>query len=368
MPAYHYATRAGRRWKAQFELDGQLHQKRGFERKRDAEQWEALRRAELARGLAVGGRSPLMSELFEQFLLVRRAMVERGELRSSTYAQDERDVRLHLLPLLGRKRASDMADIAMLERCQAELLQRLAPDSVLRAFSTLSVALKPARRYGHLAFNPISEVEKPRPRRRRPALPTLADVHRLAAAMPSPETRALTLFAAFTGCRKSECLALAWDAVDLANGTARILRQYYKGVLVDATKTPAGAREVLLAPKLVTVLRELSAQQLVDDRPNPHGLVFPAPGGGYWLDTNLDRRVWKPAREAAGLPTVTFHVLRYFFVSHVRAQGLPAAITEQLAGHVDERTHRGYTRPIAGTEPLIRNALERAFSSEVTAT
>lgn len=54
-------------------------------------------------------------------------------------------------------------------------------------------------------------------------------------------------------------------------------------------------------------------------------------------------------------------MLRYFYVSHVRAQGLAAAITEQLAGHVDERTHRGYTRPIPGTEPMIRAALEEAF-------
>jgi hypothetical protein len=47
----------------------------------------------------------------------------------------------------------------------------------------------------------------------------------------------------------------------------------------------------------------------------------------------------------------------------VRAQGLPNAITEQLVGHVDERTHRGYTRPIPGTEPLIRAALASAFGS-----
>ena len=39
------------------------------------------------------------------------------------------------------------------------------------------------------------------------------------------------------------------------------------------------------------------------------------------------------------------------------------ALTEQLVGHVDERTHRGYTRPIPGTEPIIRAALTAAFNS-----
>jgi hypothetical protein len=58
-----------------------------------------------------------------------------------------------------------------------------------------------------------------------------------------------------------------------------------------------------------------------------------------------------------------FHTPRYFFVSMVRAQGLATAITEQLVGHMDDRTHRGYTRPIPGTEPVIRDALALAFTA-----
>jgi len=33
-------------------------------------------------------------------------------------------------------------------------------------------------------------------------------------------------------------------------------------------------------------------------------------------------------------------------------------------GHVDERTHRGYTRPVEGSEQVIRAALIRAFTVE----
>jgi len=43
----------------------------------------------------------------------------------------------------------------------------------------------------------------------------------------------------------------------------------------------------------------------------------------------------------------------------IRTAGLPAAITEQLVGNTDERTHRGYTRPIEGTEGLIRDTSTR---------
>jgi integrase len=183
--------------------------------------------------------------------------------------------------------------------------------------------------------------------------------------MPTRETSALVLFAAFSGARKSECFALRWSDVDLTRGkeTVRIVRQYYKGELVEQTKTLAGAREILLAPRAAGSLRELSVAQQVDARANRHGLVFPSPRGSYWRDSNFDRRVWQKARVKGKLPNLTFHTLRYFYISMVRAQGLPTAITEQLVGHVDERTHRGYTRPIPGTEPLIRAALAAAFNA-----
>jgi integrase len=87
----------------------------------------------------------------------------------------------------------------------------------------------------------------------------------------------------------------------------------------------------------------------------------------YWLDTNFDRRVWKPLRDEPGLPGMTFHTLRYFYVSHIRAQGLPGSISEQLTGHADERTHRQYTRPIPGMERYIRQALGEAFDEAGTA-
>jgi integrase len=67
---------------------------------------------------------------------------------------------------------------------------------------------------------------------------------------------------------------------------------------------------------------------------------------------------------AAQLPTTKLHDLRYFHVSHVRTHsGLPTAVTEQLVGHADDRTHRGYSRPLPGMEQAIREGLGRAFAT-----
>jgi integrase len=291
------------------------------------------------------------------------ARVAQGELRASTVAQYKRDIRNHLLPEFGPSRI-DGIDVERVERFRDKLTgDGLSNDSVRRIITTLGYTLKLARKWRLIVHNPVSDADKPTARRRTPSLPSLDDIERLAKQMPDRGTSALVLFAAFSGARKSECFALRWTEVDLTAGeeTVRIVRQYYKGELVEQTKTLAGAREILLAPRAARTLRELSVAQQVDARPNPHGLVFPSPRGSYWRDSNFDRRVWQKTRVKAKLPTLTFHTLRYFYISMVRAQGLPTALTEQLVGHVDERTHRGYTRPIPGTEPLIRAALSAAF-------
>jgi integrase len=118
---------------------------------------------------------------------------------------------------------------------------------------------------------------------------------------------ALDPFAAFSGARKAECFALRWSEVDLTPGSevVRIVRSSTKANSSSKRRrSPARARSSSRHPQ-----RARSANYR--DAPRAH---------------------------------------------------LPHALTEQLVEHVDERTHRGYTRPIPGTEPLIRRALGAAFN------
>jgi integrase len=357
----------GRVYDINYRSGGTRHWESGFPTMEAA----LARRDELRYLTRQGVRAPVKRRRYRDFVtddyLPRlEARVAQGELRASTAAQYKRDIRNHLLPEFGPYRVDDI-DVERIERLRDKLTaDGLSNDTVRRVVTTLGYTLKLARKWRLIAHNPVSDADKPATRRRKPTLPSLQDVERLAKAMPNRETSALVLFAAFSGARKSECFALRWTDVDLAprKETVRIVRQYYKGELVEDTKTLAGAREILLAPRAARALHELSVAQQVDARPNPHGLVFPSPRGSYWRDSNFDRRIWQKARSKAKLPDLTFHTLRYFYISMVRAQGLPTALTEQLVGHVDERTHRGYTRPIPGTEPLIRAALAEAFSPQ----
>jgi integrase len=251
------------------------------------------------------------------------------------------------------------------ERFVTELLAAgKSRDTTVRIVNTLGYVLKHALKRGLIPHNPVSIADKPTTMRRTPELPTLAQVYALADAAPTREAGNLVLFAAFTGIRKSELFGLRWSSVNLTPGTesVRIIEQYYKGHVTD-TKTAAGRREQVLGREAARVIREHSALQQIDQRPNPHGLVFPAPEGGYWEARNFQARYWNMMREAVELPSLMFHTLRYFFISHVReSSGLAASVTQQIVGHADDRQHTAYTRPTEGTEQLIRDGLATVFA------
>jgi integrase len=177
--------------------------------------------------------------------------------------------------------------------------------------------------------------------------------------MSSSDERRFILMLAFTGARKSELWALRWPNVELTedDGLIRLVERCYEGDVAERTKTSAGSREIPFGATVAAILRE----QASEGRDSPHGLVFPSPEGSYWLGQNFHKRVWKDARTRAGLPTLTLHDLRRFYTTMMRGQGLPTSVTEQILGHVDERTHRGYTQARPEDARLIREASDRAF-------
>ncbi|MGH3025960.1 MAG: tyrosine-type recombinase/integrase [Gaiellaceae bacterium] len=289
-------------------------------------------------------------------------------LRTSSAKLYEADTRKHILPALGNTRL-DRIDEEKIEKLQDELLATgLSTDTVRRATNTLSGILQLAIQRRHIRHNPARNVEKPEMRRRTPTLPTLAtlaQLYRLADAAPNITVRTLVLVGAMTGLRKSELLGLRWANVALTEGQEALVvrEQFYRGEWVDRPKTKAGARLVPLPKAAAEVLRTLSASQIVDGHPNPEGLVFPNGKGKPIQDSNLSV-VWNRMRQAAELPELKFHTLRYFFVTHVRSTGLPSSVTEQLVGHDDARTHQGYSRPLPGDEALARVELSAVFPGD----
>jgi integrase len=150
----------------------------------------------------------------------------------------------------------------------------------------------------------------------------------------------LIAFAAFSGLRLGEVLALRYTEVDLDDRSLLVLRAARKGV-EGRTKTRKRRRVYLCDP----ALRALR-QQLLARRPNPLGLVFPSPqSDSVWNSDNFRADVFtkavkraaaraKPNRRA-DLARLEFHDLRHTFASlMIAAAANPLQLAEAL-GHSD---------------------------------
>jgi integrase len=202
----------------------------------------------------------------------------------------------------------------------------VAPNSVRRYYAPVRALLATAYEDGLLRTNPAQGV-RVIVRDRRPAKPkrlTTEQTRALLAAMP-PEHADLAYFLAATGVRISEALRARWG--DLGRDV-----DGRPTLTVHKSKTRAGERTIPLTPETLRMLtrRRAEATYAADDDP-----LFPTSSGTELDDHNYRRRVFNPARVAAGMPWATPHKLRHGVASLMAEQGYGAADIAALLGHAD---------------------------------
>ena len=145
---------------------------------------------------------------------------------------------------------------------------------------------------------------------------TLAEVDKIAAEL-GDKLGPVVQFAAATGLRPEEWIALERQDVDRAAGIVRVARTHVSGRTKPHCKTSASSRDVPLSARALAALDALPTR--IDTR-----LLFPTASGGHLHLENFRRRDWKPALEAAGVPYRRIYDLRSTFASHALATGVSA--------------------------------------------
>ena len=171
-------------------------------------------------------------------------------------------------------------------------------------------------------------------------------------------------FAALTGLRAGEQLALTWDDIDFDAGVVRVSKALKKDGAVGTTKTKGSQRAVPLETSLATDLRELKlGQPLAARRLN---LVFPTSAGGHNNVANLRNRGLTPACKAAGVEVIRWHDLRHYFASILlfELQESDAVVTSLMGHHSIAFTlsQYGHWMPEARRELDIGDKLSGALS------
>ena len=274
-------------WIVDYVDQGDVRRLKTFDRKKDADAFEATTTVEVSEGTHVADRASVtVKEAGDMWI----ASAKRAGLERTTLDQYLQHLRLHIEPMLGRtllSRLNAPTVRAFEDRLRDEGRSPTLTRYVVRSLGAL---LADAQERGLVVRNTVRELRGRRKRgadARREArsgnlkvgvdIPTPAEIKAIAeaAARPKPQSdiqakmtaedrrgqwpkgwRPLLLTAIFTGLRASELRGLRWSDVDLKKNVVNVRQRADKYLTIGQPKSSAAERIVPLPPTLVAVLRE----------------------------------------------------------------------------------------------------------------
>ena len=358
------------RWDVRYRDPQQRHRTRTFQRKTDAQKFANIVEADITRGEWLD--PALGKETFEEW--ASRWVPTIAGLTPKTRESYESILRRHLLP-----RFADMPvgriDHPTVVGLLAELTAAGAGAGTVRNVrDVLRLVLELARRSGAIKVNPVEGAKAPK---KPPAEMIFLDANQImtladAVTYPPirtgggehrrrtfPERGLLVRFAAFTGLRSAEIVALRTDSVDLLRGRVQVVSsatEAYGKIQFGPPKTYQ-RRAVPLPGALVAELTTYLAGKDSDE------FVFRSSRGGPLRHSNFYARHFKPAVLRAGLPEETrFHDLRHSYAAMLIAESAhPRAIMERMGHSTIQVTLGTYGHLFPNLEAALTDALDETY-------
>jgi len=313
---------------------------------------------------------------FGAYLTSQWLPAKKLHLATSTYRGYERNVQLHILPVLGR------TSIRRLRYQQIEALydtllhpetgRRLAPKTVYEIHLIIRGALTDAHRRGLVTRNVALVARAPKQRtlqRIEGVSLTEEELRRLLRTAAGHRYFPIYWLTAMTGMRRNEVLGLKWTDLDVKKQRLHLNRGLVAvGYEVHQTrgKTKTARRAIDLDDTTVAVLEGWRAYQAAE---------FAAVGidpGNEWVFTDGDgepvhpHAVYEAFRRIvanAGIPAMRFHDLRHTHGSLLIAEGVPVKVVSERLGHAHiAHTLQTYQHVLPGMQADAARAAERLAS------
>jgi integrase len=263
--------------------------------------------------------------------------------RLTSYERNERTVRLHLIPGLGKIALARLSAQQVEAFYTRKLAEGVTPYTVRMCHKVLRQVLNDALRLGLVYRNVAVVAKPPRAHMREMAFFTEEQARTLLAAAEGNRLEALLVLALATGMREGELLALKWEDIDLEHGSLLVranLVLTHEGRFRDEVKTGTSRRRIALPSLAVEQLRRHRMRQAQErlqlgEAWQDLDLVFPNTVGGYY-DANNWRSCWfYPLLRRAGLPRIRPHDLRHTAATLLLARGVPVKVMSEMLGHAN---------------------------------
>jgi integrase len=218
--------------------------------------------------------------------------------------------------------------------------------------SALRQTLAAAVRWHYIRENPAKAAGRNPQTPPRPVRPyTIPELEAIAAELP-PQHEPLPDFAAATGLRPEEWIALERRHVDRPAGVLNVRQTLSDGQVVELAKTTRSRRQVPLSRRACAVFDRLPARL---DTP----FLFPASEGGVLNLDNFRRRLWTPAITSSGVAKpARIYDLRSTFASNALAAGVTVFELARVMGTSVQMIERHYGALLDGAGAGIAGRLD----------
>jgi integrase len=317
-----------------------------------------------ANGVPVADHTTTVAEYLDYWLCEvvahKRATTARGY---------ESAVRLHIVPVLGKKRLDKLtgADVRHLiavcrqkclcctnqydkyrkkeqQCCSVGKCCHRTPSTrqIQYIHAVLRNALSNAERDEIITRNVAKLVQIPAPRYKVGKGLPVGDVKRILAEAQRTRLYALYVLAATLGFRRGELLGVRWSDLDLTLGTVastKTVQRVNGRLLMDDTKTEDSDNTIPLPKITQRVLiehrdRQATERAAAGELWTEHDLVFATALGTPIEPRNLNRH-FEGVRLRAGYSTVRLHDFRHTVVSLLLQLKTPPHVVQRIARHAD---------------------------------
>jgi Site-specific recombinase XerD len=218
----------------------------------------------------------------------------------------------------------------------------LSPKTVNAIAALVAQALDKAVKWKMIQHNPMNDFERATAHKKEVQLIEPDEYEKYLNRVQGTRYYALSVFAAASGCRRAELLALKWPDIDPKSGVVTISKSVAKTKTGLEIKSPKNGktRFVRISVATLQVLLEHKAQieqekLLFGSDYKRNNLVFPTPDGDYYNPDSVTGRIREFMQEAG--VRASLHSLRHFSASMMLSQHVPITVVSKRLGHANSQ-------------------------------
>lgn len=310
-----------------YDVFGKRHKKSGFKTRAEAEQKEAVAKADYNKGLATSNDNNMkFKDLMGQFIKLHAEIY----LKPSTVRGYQDHFKLHLKEFFGEIKLVDITPVIINRFMEQKIKSGLSNKTVNHLLTTLGTAFNWAVNNNYMIFNPVSRVKKLKVQQKEMEFLTEEEIKKVldVAEVEYPDFYPILITAIYSGMRRGEVLGLTWNCIDFNKSIIKVRKSLYKGIL-STPKTDCSIRDIQVPSKLIQVLKQYK-NFAVDNELN---LVFTQKNGKPIDADNLMNRRYRKILKLAGVKQIRFHDLRHTYASLLIAKDLNIKYIQKQMGH-----------------------------------